>query len=390
MRTLTSEAIKELLAAGNAQEAQPAVTIYAPMHTTASPPHISENQTRIKNLISRAINEVVKSHGEDHPLAGELQEWLDAYYDDLGFWERQTPGLLLCARPSDIQWFHLPVDTDEYVAVDETFHLAPMLAILNENYSYYVLLVNQHKPKLFKGNMYELHISGLELPVSLEAALNIDEDNQKSENQASAIGGSMKTGGFNGRGGAKNPQEEDRLKFFRLIDRLVCNNTKDRLPMILAGIEAEAVEYRNLSKYSHLLRASINGSHADFDMEALHRQAIAIIKQELVLPMHQEAIEEYHQLAGTNPKRTAQDIPAIESAIEQGRVDKLLAPISSQTTDTIRDTLEAVQKITLPQGDKGKLLNHLAIKVWQMSGTIVGLTPQEMPNGAAVAARLRY
>jgi hypothetical protein len=284
----------------------------------------------------------------------------------------------------------LPVDTDEYVAVDETLHLAPVLAMLNENHSYYVLLVNQHKPKLFKGDMYELHMSDVELPASLEAALNIDENNQKSENQGSATGTGIKTGRFNGRGGGKNPQEEDRLKFFRLIDRTACNGIKDSSSMILAGIEAEAVEYRNLSKYPQLLRATISGSHVDFNMEALHRQAVAIIKEELIQPAHQKAIDEYRRLAGANPGRTAQDIVSIKSAIEQGRVDKLLAPISSQTTDTIRDTLEAVQKITLPHGDNGKLLNRLAAKVWQMSGTIISLTPQEMPNGAAMAARLRY
>lgn len=370
MRIITTKIVNELLAVG---DIKPAVTIYAPMHTTASPPHISENQIRMKNLINQAIHEVTAQYGEDHPLAVELQEWLDAYYDDLGFWEMQSAGILLCAQPGDAQWFNLPVDTDEYVSVDDTFHLAPVLAMLHENHAYYILSVNQHKPKLFGGDMYQLHISDIELPASAQAALGIDET-RKSESH----------------GGAKDPQEEDRMKFFRMIDRAICGKGDLSLPMILAGTESETVEFRNLSKYPHILQGIIAGSHTDTNMAALHRQATEIVAKELIRPTHQAALEEYTRLEGANPSRTARDLKSIESAIEQGRVDKLLAPLGSQTTDTIRDTLASVTKITFLEGDNGKLLNRLALRVWQMSGTIVSLKAHEMPHGAPMVARLRY
>lgn len=387
MRTITSEIAKELIAAG---DTQPAVTIYAPMHTTASPPHISENQIRLKNLVSRAIDEIVRRYGEDHMLAKELAGWLDKAYDDLTFWEGQTPGMLLCAKSGDIRWFNLPIDTDEYVAIDDTFHLAPILAMLNQNHSYYVLTVAQHQPKLFRGDMYQLRISEVQLPSSVQAALGIDEQNQKSENQGSAHGTGMQTGGFNGRGGGRNPQEEDRMKFFRIIDRIVCNRAEGGLPLILAGIESETVEYRHISKYPRIMKGIIAGSHADINMDSLHSHALDIINNELVQPAHQSVIEEYKELEGTNPGRTAHDAESIASAIEAGRVEKLLATMENQTTDNIRDTRQPITKITLPEGEKGRLLNHLACRVWQMSGTIISLTPQEMPHGAQMVARLRY
>lgn len=370
MRIITTKIVEELLAAG---DTKPAVTIYAPMHTTASPPHVSENQIRMKNLINQAIHEVAAQYGESHLLAADLQEWLDAYYDDLGFWEMQSAGILLCARPGDIQWFNLPVDTDEYVAIDNTLHLAPVLAMLHENHAYYVLSVNQHKPKLFRGDMYQLHISDIELPASVQAALGIDET-QTSESH----------------GGAKDPQEEDRMKFFRMVDHTICSKGDLSLPMILAGTESETVEFRRLSKHPHILQNIVAGSHADTDMAALHHQTTEIIAKELIHPAHQAALEEYNQLEGAKSHRTARDLESIESAIEQGRVDKLLAPLGSQTTDTIRDSLASVSKITFPEGDASKLLNRLALKVWQMSGTIVSLKPHEMPHGAPMVARLRY
>jgi len=358
LQIVTSQAVKELLTSNP----QPAVTIYAPMHTTGSPRHITENQARMKRLISKAIGKVNKQYGENHLLAKDLRDWLNAYYEDLGFWERQTAGLLLCARPNDVRWFNLPADTDEYIAVDETLHLAPILTMMHDNQPYYILLVNQHKPKLFRGDMYGLRMSELELPASVEAALGIDE----------------------------NIQEDDHLKFFRIIDRTVCEKISDKLPLILAGTESETAEYRSHSKYPYILQPSLAGSRVDLDMQAMHSHAVSIIKQELVAPTHRKALEEYYRLAGANPDRTMDTIPAIESAIGEGRVDKLLAPLSTHTADTIHDTLNAMDKISLPQGESGRLLNRLALEVWRMSGTVISLTPQQMPNGAALAARLRY
>src|SRR5579884_2524912 len=91
-----------------ANEGPPAVTIYVPMHTSASPPHISENQIRLKNLLHQAA-EKVRTVQKHLKLADELEQAVAQLHDDLTFWEEQTPGLLICARPGSIEMFHLPL-----------------------------------------------------------------------------------------------------------------------------------------------------------------------------------------------------------------------------------------------------------------------------------------
>jgi hypothetical protein len=386
MQNITREAVEKLL---STNESQPAVTIYAPMHTTASPPHITENQIRIKNLINKACTDLERTD-KTRQFARELHEMLDSLYDDLRFWEEQTPGLLICARPGAIQLFHLPIDTDEYVAVDNDYHLAPVLAILHENQSFYVLTIAQHMPKLFKGDRYGLQASNIQLPESVEAGLNIDETNQKSENQGSAVGSSINTGWFNGRGGARNPQEEDRMRFFRMIDGIVYSSIDRSLPVILAGIDAETVEYRSISKLPKILDNTIGGSFRDAKPDNIFEPAIAIIEKELISPAREAALEEYNRLEGANPDRTARDEKSIVEAADQGRIDKLLAMMGRYTTDSIRDTRAAVAKITFPEPAVSKKLNQLALQVWQMSGTIINLPASQMPHGAPMVARLRY
>lgn len=368
MQKINQQAIEELIQAG---QTQPAITIYVPLNTSVSPQDINANQIRFKNLINQAID-LAEQHSNGKSLVETLSSTLKSNLYDVDFWRDQSAGLLLCARPDSLHMFRLPTTAEEYVALDSQYHLAPVLAMLTEANEYYVLTVAQHHPKLFAGDMYGLHIAGITLPADIRTALNIDEANQKYELQGSAVGTSMKTGGYNGRGGAHNTQEEDRLKFFRMIDHIVCSQADNKRPLILAGTDSEIAEYRNISKYPQILETAINGSHADIDMEGLHAKAAEIVSHELLQPVRQAAIEEFQRLEGANPERTASNLDQITAATDAGRVDKLLISQMAQPAE------------------KSRLIHRLAGKVWQMSGTVIRLQPADMPHGAAMVARLRY
>jgi hypothetical protein len=86
----------------------------------------------------------------------------------------------------------------------------------------------------------------------------------------------------------------------------------------------------------------------------------------------------------------AKDQKAIESAAEQGRIDKLLASVYRNTSDTVSDSFADVLRITFPGKDNSRTLNNLAVTVWQMSGKVVNVLPDQIPNNALMVARLRY
>lgn len=380
-------------------EAKLAVTIYAPMHTSAAPPHISGNQIRFKNLLQKAADEVrsIDKHAE---LAEQLEAKIDEIYNSLNFWENQTPGLLICATDGNIRMFHLPIDTEEYVAVDNYFHLAPVAGLLHDARDYYVLAIAQQNPQLYKGDMYNLEPTGIELPTTMRDALNLDEPNRKTENQGTTTGPSSKgmasspsrgRGWFNGRGGARDPAEADRQRFFRLVDQAIREATNCDLPLILAGVESDIAQYREISHYPHLLASGACINHTGTDnLRPLFEEAMIIVAKELIEPAHQSAIEEYERVGGANPERVAHDMKSIDQAAAQGRIDKLLAGMIRRTADTVRDTAGEVLRITFPSPSESKRLNDIARKVWQSSGTILNLLPSEMPQGLQLAARLRY
>jgi len=386
MEKISLTSIQELLYIDNSQ---PAVTIYCPMHKSASPPHMTAEQIRFKNMIHKA-SAMLRARGGAEDLEKALIKKLDELMSDQNFWEERALSLLLCARPGSIRMFDLPADTEEYAAVDDSFHLAPVLSILQEEVSFYLLTVAQHDPKLFKGDLYGLYETEVKLPATIEQGLNLDEVNQKSEHARSAAGSSLGTTGFQGRGGARNFGEEDRARFFRMLDHIVYTNTDRSFPIILAGIDAETAEFRTLSKYPKILNKTIRGSFGNAKPQQLSELARNVIHEEVILSGHQSVVNEYETVRGTNPERVATSKEAIATAAEQGRIDKLLVRVLRTTTDTVRETKKAVGRITFPEIDVSSHVNHMASKVWQTSGKIIGLSASEMPDGALMVARLRY
>lgn len=388
-KKLNSEDIKKLF---GARLKAPAVTIYLPTHHSSSPTHMSEDQIRLKNLRNQAAA-IIKTSDDQRDFEQEFCDSLGSLSDYPGFWEKQTNGLLICARPGSLRMFHLPLDTEEYVSVSDQFHLAPVFGLLNDFKEYYVLAVAQHSPSLFKGDMYGLYPTNVDLPNSMMDGLNIDEMSQENERPRSAYRANPQSGvsGYNGRGGDKNPAEEERQRFWRMIDQQVISMVKDKLPLILAGIESEVAEYIHQTHYPNVMKGHIEGSFSGVNPHDLFADAIAIVRNELINPEHDQIIEQYDRTAGQAPDKVAAGYASISQLAAEGRVDKLLLAGIRLTMDTIRDNKEPVPVICFPPTESAQAINNVARVVVEASGSIVNIETSHMPvKNMPVLAILRY
>jgi hypothetical protein len=379
---LTKETIRELL---DHKPTSPAVTIYIPTHRAATPPNMSEDQIRTKNLIHKAV-EIIKNRDDGSELEKVLCNTLETMLGDRDFWEHQTEGLLICARPGMLRMYHLPIDTEEYVAVSDHFHLAPIFGLIRDPREYYVLVVSQHEPALFKGDAYDIYATDIMLPDSLVDGLNLDELHQKTEQQRSN-GGS----GFNGRGGAKDPAEEDRLRFWRQLDQIISTKLDTKVPLLLAGTDSELAEYRSVSHYPHILSLSKTGSFGGFKPHDLFVAASAIFRKELDEPVEESVIDEYNRAKGQAPDQAAHEIAMIQDAADNGRIDKLLLGNVRYTADTVQDNTNHVPVITFPPEESAQAVQDIAYEVWNSGGAIMNVDSEAMPEpGALMLATLRY
>jgi hypothetical protein len=364
-----------------------AISIYIPTHFDAAPQAMNEDQIRTRNLFGEAIR-LLEQYPITEPLQTMLREQIDEMIDDATFWKNLSRGLLVIGDNTRIEMFYLPIDTEEYVAVSDCYHLAPIFGLLQEAKEYYVLSLAQHNPMLLKGTMYGLEPSGIMLPQTIETGLNIDENNQKSEQQRS----SGATGNFNGRGGAKNPQEDDRHQFWRMIDGIICQHADKHLPLILAGTEKDLSEYRSKSHYPIILNGMMHGNFSDSSSRELLPQALTIINGELIETMHDKALSSYERIQGTMPDHVATKLPAIQDAAETGRVESLLISVTRRTADSVRDSAEQVTMLTFQASQKiNQAVQMAAMAVWKAGGQIINVDQSRMPRrGTLALATLRY
>ncbi len=386
MDALTNEAIKELTVP---DVASPAVTIYAPMHRSVAPPNMAEDKIRFKNLVHQAIRQL-DQRPDGIKVAKALKAQTKQLLADRRFWEGQTEGLLLCANPNFIKLFQLPVDTAEHVSVAQFFHLAPVFSLLADQQSFLTLVLAQHNPQLYQADMYSLKQLDVGLPTSLELALGIDELNQASEQGRSSAGRDGNTASFNGRGGAHDPGEEERLRFFRMIDEKILENADRTWPLLIAGTESEVKEYKSLSKYPHVMEESLTGSFADMPGHRLFDQAVQAFRRAAITHEHDAVLDRYARVHGNSPQLAAEDDITAAQAAADGRVDTLVVGMSRFTTDSVRDTMQPTTVLEFEGDSKDELINQTAQLVWSSGGRVVNIETEKLPLNVHMHAILRY
>lgn len=365
----------------------PAVTIYLPTHRNSSPPNMTEDQIRFKNLYRKAID-ALQERDKHHPFNQQFLDQCEALLDSREFWEHMSESMVIIATTDMFEYYHLPIDSDEYVAVDDHFHLVPVLGLVNDMQDFHVLSVAQHGPTLFDGDLYELTPSSLELPATLEEALNIDEMHVKSL-QFSAVN-SSKGGMYHGHGAGKDTGDEERMKFWRLIDSMVCYHIDTKKPLILSGTDSEIAEYCSITKHPHILESRIDGSYGKEDALKLHEQAVEIMQSEFIGAKHMEALNDYERINGQSPERTASHMEDLQDSASKGKVATLLVGMMRHTTDTVRDNKHAVPKLVFPDGMFEKKIDDLAKQVVTQGGAIVSMLQEQMPRNQMALAINRY
>lgn len=383
MKKLNHDTLRDLV---NANPPSPLVTIYMPTHRSSAPPNMRENQTRLKNLIRKA-DEIMAAKEVPNLERAQVVEQLEVLNTDAEFWKDSLHALAIFANLDGVTYFNIPIATDEYVAVDAHYHVAPLVALAHEDQPYYVLALALHKPVLYKGDMYGLEPVRIRLPESPEKALNIDELAQKQQHFHQRAGG-MATGQRAG-SNAKDAGEEERNNFYRMIDHKLKHACDTSLPLMLAGTTNITSEYRGVSSYPNLTDACLEGSHADSNAIELHRLSWDKISQEIINKKRHDVAERFEELKSQD--RSVSDPVEIKNATDAGRVEVLSVGLSSVSADTITEGgTERLRKIVLSSEPKDELIDYCVLQAWQMGGVIYDIGSSLMPKGAQMAAILRY
>lgn len=386
MHKLSKNTVKQLLE----QEDSVTLSLYMPTHRFPTSEYISEDMLRFKNAL-KEVKEKLHEKKIDDEVIAILLERLESLYENTDFWQQTTEGVALFCSPAGLQYFNLPVECEMYTNVGDKYDITPLLALLSYDQPFYLLALATKHPTLFRGDMYGVEKVPIELPLSLEKALNIDEMYSNSQ--------TVRAGGFkagnpgmksHGQGDSRQAGREERLKFFRLIDEKLhqAPEIDKNIPIILAGTDDEVSSYRDISRSTMLLPFHLNGNHVDTLTSELHAKAWSAIVESLDLGQQSDEIEKLNQLMGTG--RASLEGGAISAAAKEGRVGTFLIGLLHKTRDTISDSNQEVVKIIFPEEYHVGRMADCARSVFEQGGIIIGVLRSALPRGATEAAVYRY
>ena len=358
----------------------PCVSFYLPTHRAG--PDTRQDPVRLRNLLRKAEFRL-QTHGK---RGQQFTQFLRPAYDLLDnrkFWQHQEDGLAILMSPGLFRIYRMQMKVPELVVTSERFHLKPLLSWISAGGHYYVLALTQEHARVFHATRQSmLEMETLHIPHHrrrVEGRLQIHASVSRPGRRATT---------FHGHGSGAEERKEVLLnRFGRLDERVGELLSKDRAPVVLAGVDYLCAIYRQASSHAELLEHQVSGNPESLSPRELHQKADAIASDYFEKD-RERAADQYEQLRYTG--RTSADLGEILPAARQGRVQLLFVAVGVQLWGRFDDSTNETSIFGEAGPDDQDLLNLAAIESFLTGGFVYAVNSGDVPGGRSVAAVFRY
>ncbi|HEY8519907.1 MAG TPA: hypothetical protein VIN61_07500 [Gammaproteobacteria bacterium] len=382
MRPLTTDVLRALL-----DDAEPpCVSLYQP--TIRTHPERQQNAIRYRNL----LRSMERSLTDKYPARAvrPLLERFQALAEDNAFWTSRTEGLAILASPARFDVFDLQRSVPERVVVADSFHLKPLLRVVQSADRYHMLGLTRGAVKLYEGNrdvVDEVELEGV--PATIEEALGT-EHTERSESFWSVGPFHGRKGGIAihmGSGQRKDDVGIDAERFFRAVDRAILErySRPSGLPLLLVGLPENLAVFREVTRNPQVMDVAI-----EVDPDSLTREELRTRAWREIEPFYLGRLEELTDRYRLERSRGlgGDDLEEIARAAVAGRVDTLLVEAERFVPGRIDpDTGDVAEGDDSATDD---LLDDLAETVLRMKGEAIVVPAERMPSDTGAAAIYRF
>lgn len=363
------------------------VSLYMPAHRTV--PEALQDPIRFKNLLRQA-EERLQTGGLRAPEAKQMLASAEQVLDNSQFWQHQSDGLVTFVAADLCRFYRLPLPFQELAVVTDRFHLTPLLPLLSSDGRFYVLALSQNEVRLLQCTRHVVTTVELEgIPKSMAEALKYDDPQRQLQfHTGTPPGTGRRPAIFHGYGVGIDDAKDNILRYFRQVDHGLRELLRgEQAPLVLASVDYLLPIYREATTYAHLMDEGVSGNPEGRLAQELHAQAWKLVEP-YFRQAQEEALNQYHQLAGTG--RTSTDLRDILPAAAHGRVESLFVAVGVQrwgTYDRATDTITVHQ-----EGQPGDedLLDLAAMLTISNSGSVYAVEPDKVPGEMPLAALYRY
>jgi hypothetical protein len=344
-------------------------------------PHI---EIQVKNAI-QGLQKKLAEHGTDRRTISSL---LEPVFDlaltakTEGTWAH---AMILFRSQGLFQYYLLHGQFKEAQAVDNRFHVRPLLRTLAHETRFHLLGLSQRHVRFWHCTQHQAKpVVTLGFPTNLQAWLNDRRPDHVRANRSS-VGPSV--GGMKGviSGSSTDREREDEYlrHFFKEVDKGVTAHLRSETgPLLLAGVEYEIAIYRRINSYKPTLEKVVNGSPDGMPDRTLHERAMEVVTSTFSEPL-QRVMTTIPECVGTPAAST--DPRTIVQAAFEGRVLDLVIAANAEYFGVWNEETYSVET-----GRREELLNAAALQTIRQGGRAFVLDERDMPVKAAAAAVFRF
>jgi Bacterial archaeo-eukaryotic release factor family 3 len=364
----------------------PCLSLYQPTHR-----HHPDNQQdpiRFRNLL-RAMEESLRQKSPKFEVT-PLLEPFQALANNYDFWNHTLDGLAVLSAPGMFRVYRLQRPVPELVVVADTFHLKPLMRILQSADRYHVLGLSRGEIKLFEGNRDVLDPIDLAQGVPRTITEALGEELTEPHLTVASYG--MGTSGpamYHGHGGRKDEIDRDAERFFRVVDRAILerHSRPSGLPLLLAALPEHHALFRQVSQNPFLMDESLDIHPDALPIDALRDRAWRVVESQYLARLA-GLVEAFGE---ARSKGLGADVLAqVSEAAVTGRVATLLIEADRQVPGRIDATTGRITFGDLEHPEVDDLLDDVAELVVKMGGQVVVVPAERMPTPTGLAAIYRF
>jgi hypothetical protein len=367
----------------DAQE-PPCLSLYQPTHRHH--PDSQQDPIRFRNLV-KALEESLRQKYSTRDVR-PLLEPFQRLAGDRDFWNHTLDGLAVLGAPGLFRVYRLQRPVPELAVVADSFHLKPLLRILQSADSYHVLGLSRQKITLFEGNRDVLDEVELLPAVPRTITDVLGESDPEAHTRAWAHEPGV-AGVLSGTGSKSEQVDNDTERFFRAVDRAILEHYSrpSKLPLMIAALPEHHSFFRRISNNPFLMDEGIDTHPDALTIEALRDRAWQAVE-----PQYLARLAGLIEMFGTARARELgdHDLALVARSAVAGRVATLLIEADRHVPGRIDAATGRIEFDDLAHSQVDDLLDDLGELVLKHGGEVVIVPAERMPTRTGIAAIYRF
>jgi len=382
MPAITRDNLRALMA----DQEGPCLSLYQP--TNRAIPDKQQDPIRFRNL----LKDLEASLKREFP-GREVQSLLDpfrALAGDSDFWNHARDGLAVFGNPKGFQTFKVQRRVPELVVAATSFHVKPLVRIVQTADRYQILGLSRHEARLFLANRDTVD----EIETAPGVPRNLTEVVGEEANPPHPNAGYQRVGAEGhavhpGHGSVMDIVDKETERFFRAVDRAILehHSRPSGLPLILAALPEHHDFFRKISHNPFLAAEAVSFAPQSAPYDRL-REAAWKVMEPIYHDRLSKVVNNFQEARSKN--LGSADVVDVARAVVAGRVGALLVEADRHVPGTFEPATGRIEFADLAHPGIDDVLDDLAELVLRSGGDVIVAPARLMPDPSGLAAVYRF